>query len=332
VIFVAIRETIESAESKSTVGAAPGQAKVSLDKLPGILECLAPGMTLKKNNLLTMLAPKFSIFPAWIARGLIGKSSRLSLCILITILSTGSSFLHAQISNPLENDSRAARAGGVLFRSQCATCHGADAGGIQGIDAPDLRQLWSVGERSDEQVFNTIKNGVSGSIMPAHPFPDTEIWMLVTYLQSVAPVVESLAPDGNASQGRALFTSHCSECHSISGSGGTLGPDLSLVSRSRSRQALVNAVRSPSQAIASGFKPVNLMTADNQAVTGVIKSEDAFSIQVMDTNQNLRGFQKFALRNLEYPVASLMPVFDQARLSDQELEDILSFLATPQNN
>ena len=240
--------------------------------------------------------------------------------------------LEAQVTNPLENDARAVRAGGVIFRGQCATCHGADAGGIQDIDAPGLRQLWSTAGRTDEQVFNTIKNGVPGSIMPAHPFPDTEVWMLVAYLQSLAPANDALATTGDAVAGEALFSRHCAECHSLGGKGGALGPDLSLINRSRSRQALVTAIRSPSQAIALGFKPVFLITAGNQAVTGVIKSEDAFSIQVMDVDHNLRGFQKAGLRQLDYPAASPMPVFDRARLSDDELEDILSYLASqPQN-
>ena len=55
----------------------------------------------------------------------------------------GAQCSHGQELNPLEGDPRAARAGGSIFRAQCATCHGADAKGIDSIDAPDLTLVYA---------------------------------------------------------------------------------------------------------------------------------------------------------------------------------------------
>ena len=64
-----------------------------------------------------------------------------------------------------------------------------------------------------------------------------------------------------------------------------------------SRQdALVNSIRAPSANIARRYKPVTLVTTNNQLIQGTIKSEDAFSIQIMDSNQSLRGFKKITLQ------------------------------------
>ncbi len=90
----------------------------------------------------------------------------------------------------------------------------------------------------------------------------------------------------------------------------------------------MTSVREPSVSIARGFRPVTLITSDNQRIQGTIKSEDAFSIQVMDSNQSLRGFQKSALTELRREQQSLMPSFSGRVVSDSDLEDILSFLAT----
>ena len=106
-------------------------------------------------------------------------------CLIFVILLISQS-VNGQELNPLDRDPRAARIGGSIFRAQCATCHGADAKGIDSIDAPDLTQIYVNSEASDSSVFNIIRNGVSGSIMPAHTFPDTEIWMLVSYLRTVS--------------------------------------------------------------------------------------------------------------------------------------------------
>ena len=141
---------------------------------------------------------------------------------------------YAQTLNPLEADPRAARAGGSIFRAQCATCHGADAKGISTIDAPDLTMMWSQRQLSEEGVFQIIRDGISGSIMPPHSFPDTEIWMLVSFLQSVAEVGISNEVAGDSSRGAQLFARHCSDCHRSNGNGGSLGPDLSNITARRS--------------------------------------------------------------------------------------------------
>jgi putative heme-binding domain-containing protein len=233
-----------------------------------------------------------------------------------------------QAINPLESNPRAAAAGGSLFRAQCATCHGADARGIAGIQAPDLTQLWSQPGKTDESVFQTIRNGVAGSIMPPHSFTDTEIWMLVSYLKSTGGGNRSDRYEGDAARGGELFAGNCSRCHRIGGSGGSLGPDLTRITARRSKQALVTSVRDPSASIARGFRPVTLVTRENQRIQGTIKSEDAFSIQVMDSDQSLRGFQKSELNELRREQQSLMPSFNGRTVSDSDLEHILSFLAT----
>ena len=89
---------------------------------------------------------------------------------------------NGQEVNPSDGDPRAAQVGESIFRAQCATCHGADAKGIDSIDAPDLTLVYADSGTSYESTFDKIRNGVPGSIMPAHTFPDTEIWMLVSYL------------------------------------------------------------------------------------------------------------------------------------------------------
>ena len=246
-------------------------------------------------------------------------------CLISAILFLSHSVTGQEL-NPLEGDPRAARVGGSIFRAQCATCHGADAKGIDSIDAPDLTLLYTDSGTSDETVFSTIRNGVSGSIMPAHTFPDAEIWMLVSYLRNIGLSGISTVVDGNPETGELLFLQNCSTCHRRGDQGGALGPNLSRITRVRSFEALINSVRSPSATIARGYKPVLVTTEDNEQVQGVIKREDAFSIQIMDIDQYLRGFSKSSLREISYEQQSWMPIFSESELSNQDLNNIISFL------
>ena len=59
---------------------------------------------------------------------------------------------------------------------------------------------------------------------------------------------------------------------------------------------------------------------------GVIKSEDAFSIQILDSDQRLRAFSKSELISTDRAIASLMPAFAERQLSETQLDDILNYL------
>lgn len=255
-------------------------------------------------------------------------TSMMMASLLVLMVCTQVPVARAQSLNPLESDPRAARAGESLFRAQCATCHGADARGIQNLNAPDLTQVWSVPGRSDSSVFGVIRNGIPGSIMPAHGFTDAQIWMIVSYLRSVRVGSDADAFAGNARRGEQLFRSECADCHKVDGEGGALGPDLSRITARRSPDDLRLAIREPAVALAAGHQTVTLVTADNQRIQGTLKGEDAFSIQIMDTAQNLRGFSKASLREVIRSGESLMPGYDQSSLDDAALEDLLAYLAS----
>ena len=228
------------------------------------------------------------------------------------------------VVNPYEGDPAARRAGAALYATRCAECHGADAKGISG---PDLTALWAVGT-SEARVFQTIRRGVSGSIMPSSAAPDNELWAVVAYLKSVSTVPPVDFAMGDADRGRELFGSNCAGCHRANGAGGRLGPDLSRIVRTRSRAALTLAIRDPSASMAVRYRTVTLVTTDGRQIRGVKKSEDAFSVQIVDTGERLQGYLKADLREMRDEEQSLMPAFGPDRLSEGDLDDVLRFLAS----
>ena len=174
----------------------------------------------------------------------LATASLLAAIVILLFISSGTS---AQGGNPYYNDRAAIRAGAALFDLRCASCHGADAKGLSG---PDLTLLW-VEDIDDEQVFRTIKTGVSGSIMPSSSAPEHEIWAVVAHLKSISTVSTFEYDSGNAQIGRSVFLTQCSECHRVNGNGGSLGPDLSRITRLRSRAAIEYSIRDPSANMAA---------------------------------------------------------------------------------
>lgn len=228
----------------------------------------------------------------------------------------------AQNANPYIGDPGAIRVGGALFGARCATCHGADA---QGIVAPDLTILWAEGVE-DYRVFQVVREGVAGSIMPSSSAPDNELWAIVAYLRSISTVPLESVVDADIARGESLFNSTCSTCHRVNGQGGSMGPDLSRIAAIRSKDLLASAIRDPSALIASRYKPITLTLIDGTQISGTLKSEDAFSIQIMDSEQQLRGYRVSELREISRGTESAMPEFGANVLSENDLNNILGYL------
>lgn len=260
---------------------------------------------------------------------------------LLLLFSPSATF--AQDTNPFANDPKAAVAGESQFRANCAFCHGLGAHG--GGRGPDLTRAQKRHGNSDAELFRTINDGVPGTAMPQNGttgqgvgMTDTEIWQVISYIRSVEKKAPA-SPAGDAARGDKLFhgAAACYTCHMVRGKGGRLGPDLTYVATARSLDALIESVRLPSKRLATGlientkefpqeYETVSVVTADGQQYRGVALNEDNFSVQMMDTQQQIHLFDKGKLRSFEKTRESLMPAYDDNALPPKDLDDVLAYL------
>jgi cytochrome c oxidase cbb3-type subunit 3 len=262
---------------------------------------------------------------------------------IVLALIAGTSPATAQIAspsaavtrNPLAGDPKAIIDGAVLFRQECAFCHGVSARG--GMRGPDLTTgSWTHGG-SDADVSTTITGGVPGTAMPPNKLTDDEVWRIVAYLRTLE---KTPAPTrGDAQRGESLFfgATRCSSCHIVNGRGGRLGPELTTVGSARSRAYIVESIREPGKHLSEvrglgeatlKFDTVSLTTADGRAIVGVPMNEDTFTVQVMDMSERVHSFEKKTLKSFRHENRSLMPVYDAARLGDADLDDVVAYLQT----
>jgi cytochrome c oxidase cbb3-type subunit III len=264
-------------------------------------------------------------------------------CFALLACFAGSRPLCAQEKNPYAGDAKVAKLGEYQFRLNCAFCHGLGARG--GGRGPDLTRAQKRHGNSDAEIFHNIHDGIAGTAMPAATnggigvgMSDEEIWQVVTYLRSVQ-VKAPAQPVGDAIHGKELFYggSACSLCHMIQGKGGRLGPDLTTSAASRSTEYLVESLRNPSRRLAQGifeamkefpqeYESVSVTAADGTKYAGVVLNEDQFTLQMLDTREQLHLFEKGKLRSLEKRRESAMPAYDQKILSDKDLQDLIAYL------
>jgi putative heme-binding domain-containing protein len=69
-----------------------------------------------------------------------------------------------------------------------------------------------------------------------------------------------------------------------------------------------------------------VVTADGTKLMGVVLNEDQFTLQMMDTREQLHLLEKNKLRSFEKTRESLMPAYDQKALSDKDLQDLIAYL------
>ena len=247
--------------------------------------------------------------------------------------------------NPLAGNAAAAKKGGYQFRINCAMCHGLGARG--GGRGPDLTRAVKKHTHSDAEMFQVISSGIPGTAMPANGtngqgvgMTDEEIWQIIAYIRS-QEVKAPATPLGNAAHGKDLFfgDANCSLCHTVEGKGGRLGPELTGVGGSRTREAIIDSVRNPSRRLAWGlteatkefpqeYESVTLVTADGKEIKGVTLNEDSFSVQIMDSGETIHLLEKDKLRSFRKSRESAMPKYDPDVLSDKDLEDIVAFLVS----
>jgi cytochrome c oxidase cbb3-type subunit 3 len=264
-------------------------------------------------------------------------------CVVLLACVAAAVRVRAQEKNPFAGDAQAAKIGESQFRANCAFCHGLGARG--GGRGPDLTRAQKRHGNADADLFRTINEGVPGTAMPPNGatqqgvgMTEEEIWQVISYIRSVQAKAPAQIP-GNAAHGKELFygSAACSTCHMIQGKGGRLGPDLSTTGSARSTEYLVESMRNPSRRLAQGiseamkefsqeYETVTVVTAEGTKLMGVVLNEDHFTLQMMDTREQLHLFEKDKLRSLEKSRESLMPAYDPKMLSDKDLQDLIAYL------
>jgi alcohol dehydrogenase (cytochrome c) len=86
---------------------------------------------------------------------------------------------YKSIHNPRTTKADVA-AGGELFRSQCAQCHGRDGKGALG---PDLTTGALRHGGSDWALFRTISEGIPGTAMPPSTLPGDSVWQVAAFVR-----------------------------------------------------------------------------------------------------------------------------------------------------
>ena len=238
--------------------------------------------------------------------------------------------------NPYKGDADAILVGEGLFRYYCAGCHGMEGGG--GFRGPDLTRGQLTHVADDHDML-----GVGEGRNPGNPdaSPDASRQQSVAH-DRLCHRSSNQGPTRGIGRGLGIGAGALRRQGVLlrlphgSGRGRPLRARPDGHRKNSLLESFLEAVREPSaqfknvlQAdgrMAGGYESVRLVTPSGERITGVVRNEDTYTIQVLDQQENYHSYRKSELREITHLDQSLMPVYSESALSDQDLKDLLLFL------
>jgi putative heme-binding domain-containing protein len=248
---------------------------------------------------------------------------RMSCCCLALMAAGWAQQTSTARKNPFDTP-EGAEQGGALFQTHCSYCHGAHGEGGRGADLTTGQ--YSHGG-SDPELYDSIRNGIPGTEMPAVRVTDDEVWRMVAFVKKLgSPGLFERAP-GDPLAGKEVFKGkgRCMTCHSLGREGGSLGPDLSDVGRRRGLKYLEESLLKPEADVPARYRAIQVVTKTGQTVGGIRLNEDDISVQLRDTSDKLRSFFKENIASIRRDKPSIMPPYGSI-LSRKEIEDVVAYL------
>ncbi|MDO8543829.1 MAG: c-type cytochrome [Opitutaceae bacterium] len=135
------------------------------------------------------------------------------------------------------------------------------------------------------------------------------------------------AADGRSEEGRKIFAaSSCIACHKATDIGRAVGPDLSRIGQIRQPRDLLESILFPNATIAQDYETHLVETADGQSVAGMIKSETADALVLLDLGGQEKSIPSAQILGRHMMSTSLMPAGLEQAFTDQQLLDLVAWL------
>ncbi|MBX3441409.1 MAG: ThuA domain-containing protein [Planctomyces sp.] len=149
------------------------------------------------------------------------------------------------------------------------------------------------------------------------PNPDRQ--RVIDEYHSITEVV------GNAAAGKEAFKKQCSKCHTHSGEGTKIGPDLTGMAIHPKHELLVH-ILDPSRSVEGNFRAYTVATVEGLVLTGLLASETRTSIELFDAEGKKQTLQRDDIEQIVASQKSLMPEGFEKQMTREELTDLLEFM------
>ncbi|WP_152050118.1 c-type cytochrome [Tautonia marina] len=164
--------------------------------------------------------------------------------------------------------------------------------------------------------------GRSDQILPWAPAP-------IAAPSELPSLPENLA-GGDPSRGETVFFGEqgkCADCHRVGDRGGQVGPDLSDIGKRFSTAEIYREIEAPSAVIAPDYLPYTVAMRDGRVLVGVVRAEGLDRLRVVGADAEEVDLSRSEIEEIQPVSTSIMPVGLAGALGQQDLRDLLAYLA-----
>ena len=154
--------------------------------------------------------------------------------------------------------------------------------------------------------------------------------------KELSSAISDLQGGRSFEKGRKLYKQiKCTACHRMDGEGNEFGPDLSLLNESWTAAKILRHVLEPSLEINKEFTAYHFELKDGRTINGLVVAKGPSFVKVVD--QPLKSSRSIRIRldsilDRQASRASFMPEEMLNRLSQDEILDLIAYVASRGNN
>jgi hypothetical protein len=130
---------------------------------------------------------------------------------------------------------------------------------------------------------------------------------------------------GDATLGKQVFVKECAKCHTHSGEGTRIGPDLTGMAV-HPKAELLTQLLDPSRSVEGNFRAYTIVTEDGLTVTGLLASESRTSMEIFDSEGKRQVLQREDVAEVVVSPKSLMPEGFEKQVTADDIVNLLEFL------
>jgi cytochrome c oxidase cbb3-type subunit III len=214
--------------------------------------------------------------------------------------------------------------GARVYYGTCVTCHGENGDSIPQVN---LRSNSFRRAATDDELIRVITGGIPGTGMPANTLDPGDQNGIVAFLRNMDARLGEAASVGDAQRGKTIFEGKggCLACHRVNGVGSRIAPDLSDIGLRRNAKLLLQKLQDPAALIFPTNRSIRAVTKDGRVISGRRLNEDTWSVQLIDSHEDLVGLMKADLKEYTVLKSTTMPAY-KGVLSDAEIGDVAGYL------
>jgi putative membrane-bound dehydrogenase-like protein len=131
----------------------------------------------------------------------------------------------------------------------------------------------------------------------------------------------------DVSLGRALYAKTCAQCHTLFGTGGKIGPDITGSNRANLDYLLEN-ILDPSAVIPKEYQVTNFLLLSGQQFQGIVREESDVAVTVVGATET-KTIPLSDIDERELTPLSMMPEGQLKPFSDDEVRALFAYLQSP---